>query len=83
MLDNLGIRVKIDSLPTYPYYQHEKQRKYGTNWLSRIWCGHLRPCLLPEKQQAIDSSWEEAQGHLRLDLLNEVLHLGAEMVGDA
>lgn len=73
MLDNLGIRIDLRTLPSWELYVYARDRKYGRWWGERWWFKHIRPWLRPGRQAAVDAIWEDAKMHQRHDFMNALL----------
>ena len=80
LLDNVGIRVRLADCPSHPAYQFWKYRRYGYNWLSAMWCQHIRRWLFPKRHQAVVEKYEAAKAQIQQEILNAVMKLGEDMI---
>ena len=76
MLDSLGITISMRTLPSWPLRVFVSEIMYGTNWLSRLWCIHLRPRLHPKKQTQIMEAHERAKEITCAELINRIIKDG-------
>ena len=81
ILDNIGIKVNMRELPSFPLYEYASERLYGTHWLSRLWCRRLRPRLMPARQAEAERIMDDARRHMQMDFISAVLETGAADVG--
>ena len=76
LLDNIGIRVRFDELPSANEYRQAKRAWYGTHWLGRLWARHIRRVLFPRQHTLARQYFEAMQRLTQQELLVEVLRQG-------
>ena len=81
LLDNIGIRIRMEDLPSYPLLRGWRRIYYGTGWLSRLWCWHIRPRIDKETQGFIEAELGRIQDVIRQELLVAALAKGEELMG--
>jgi hypothetical protein len=76
LYDNLGIRIDVGSLPTYPFYAEAHRDRYGTHWLSRLWCQHIRRLFVPTIHKRVLARYLYVEMHHKQEFMNAVLAEG-------
>ena len=80
LLDNIGIHITFSDMPSHSAYQFWKHKRYGYNWLSAMWCQHIRRWLFPNKHQEIVRLFSVAQTQIQQELISAILTQGEEMI---
>ena len=81
LLDNIGIRIKVEDLASWPIYHALRRQYYGTHWLSRLWCQCARKHLAPGTHRLIERAFDLSLALLQRQLLEAVLAKGEELLG--
>ena len=76
LLDNFGITIKLSELPIWPIYKIDYANLYGSSWLSRLWCQHIRPRIMPARQARYEKRYKESRAVFLQQHMNAVLELG-------
>lgn len=79
MLENLGIRIDMSSLSTWPEYKAARDRLFGRRMLGRFWCRRIRPRLMPERQREYRARYDLARTAHQIEFMAEVLKRGEEL----
>lgn len=79
MLDNVGISINEATLPTWAQLKADRDRLYGSRWLSRIWCQWIRPRLMPTRQRRYLAAYQISETAHRVAFMAAVLEQGEKM----
>jgi len=78
LIDNVGITINETELPSWELFKYCRQKVYGTHWLSRFWCRHIRPFVAPKKQMDLLIDFAAAELQWRTDFMNAILERGSK-----
>jgi hypothetical protein len=73
MFDNLGITINLAQLPSWERFDNCRHRMFGAGWLSRFWCAHLRPRLMPVRQAQIERAYSDALAQHQREFMTAIL----------
>ena len=79
ILDYVGIHIRMSSLSSWAAKEQAYADLYGTHWLSRLWCRHIRPQLKPGQQAAIEARYERLGQKVKQEFMLAVLEKGLEI----
>jgi len=73
LLDSIGIRIDVSSLPASPAHVLCRNALYGTGWLSTLWCRYIRPIVAKQRQVRAEQAYDSARLLLQQQFLNELI----------
>lgn len=82
ILDNLGITVNVSELKTYPIKRFFQDEVEGIGFLSKIWCGFIRPLLFPKRQKNLSKLYKLSTSLFQQEHLNELIHNAEDYINE-
>ncbi len=83
LLDNVGLTIHITELPTHKIHSYCYDLMYGADYLSRLWCKYIRPIVAPNAHELIKTTYEEAVSLFQIDIINETIKQGKEVIDES